>query len=78
MGCERVEIGDLVLRVPGIDRARAEDLAREVADRLARALPLAGARATSGPLDLRVRIPAGTRPDDLGRVIAAEILRTLA
>ena len=75
----RVEIRDLVLRLPGLelDRHDAGLLGEEVVRCLGD--ELAGWRFTHAPaaLDLRITLPANTRRDELARLIARQIARAL-
>jgi hypothetical protein len=72
-----IEIRDLVLRVPGIDRAQARRVAHEVAARLAAELPGWDVRSVPSALDLRIVLPHGSRPDALAELISAQIVRAL-
>ena len=71
-----VEIQDLVLRIPGIDRDTARCVAHDVARRLADELPGWASRPRSA-LDVRVTVPAGLPPAELARRIAAALARSL-
>ena len=72
-----VEIHDLVLRLPGVSREEARAIAEEIARRLADAVP--GWRETDAAelATVRVRVPAGTRRDEIARVVVAEVARAL-
>ncbi len=72
-----VEIQELVLRLPGVTHASAERIAREVADRLAAQLPTWRLGSLPIRCDLRVTLPAGTPPDRMAEVIAAQIAGAL-
>jgi hypothetical protein len=75
---DTVEIQDLVLRIPGIDRHDAERIARDIADRLSESVASwSGGDTVRGLVDLRVRLPAGTRRDEIASVVAAQIARAL-
>ena len=73
-----VEIRDLVLRLPGVAPGDARPLAEEICRRLSDALPDWSLRRVPLAMDLRVRVPAGTPRAELPRVIAEQILRSLA
>jgi hypothetical protein len=72
-----IEIRDLVLRVPGIDRSQARQLAHEVTRRLADELPRWDMRSVPAGLDVRLVVPKGSSPDELAALIAGQILRAL-
>jgi hypothetical protein len=74
---DTIEIRDLVLRIPGLDRNDARDLGHEVARRLSEELPTWPLRRHPGAIDLRVTVPAGTPRRELARVIAEQIARAL-
>jgi len=71
MSAPEVKIDRLVLDIPGLDPARAEALAREIGEWMARA-PAAGAR---GRLAVALDDADGS---DLARRIAAALLERLA
>jgi hypothetical protein len=74
-----VEIGDLVLRIPGLglDRHDAGRLGEEVAQRLADELPRWRLIRQPAMLELRIQVPAHVRRDELAKAIAVQILRAL-
>jgi hypothetical protein len=75
---DTVEIHDLVLRIPGIDRQDAEQVARDIARCLSESVAT-WREGDVAPLlvDLRVRLPAGTRRDEIAALVAAQITRAL-
>jgi hypothetical protein len=75
-----VEIGDLVLRLPGmaaLGREEARALGERVARHLADDLSSWRLRSLPGALDLRVTIPANATREQLPALIAQQIARAL-
>jgi hypothetical protein len=77
MGAERVHIGELKLRVPGISRLAARELGRQVASEIAAALQPGTRISDVGAVRIRVAMPAGTSPEQMPARIARAILRSL-
>jgi len=76
---EALHIEELRLRVPGVSSELAVDLAREVAERIAREIDGAGGTAAMvDRLELRVRLPEDRGGGGMAAAIAAAILRGLA
>lgn len=73
-----LEIRNLVLRLPGVDRHDAARIAEEVAERLAEELPEWRGGEMPARVDLRVRVPRGARRDELPALIAGAIARSLS
>jgi len=72
-----IEIQELVLRVPGVDRSEASTLAEEVARNLADQLPNFRLLGLPHALDLRITIPREASPSELPQLIATQIARSL-
>jgi ABC-type tungstate transport system substrate-binding protein len=72
-----ITIKRLALRVHGLSEAEAHSLAREVADRLARA-PAAGAARQVASLGVTLRLGGAQSPAGLAGRIADEIMLRLA
>jgi hypothetical protein len=72
-----LRIGQLRIRVPGMDRAEAERLGRQVAEHLSQGMDAGGMHHTGkiGSMDVRMR--AGNSGDHLARKIAENIMRRI-
>jgi hypothetical protein len=68
-----VEIRELVLRIPGLERFEARRLAEEVARSLAEELARRPAQVARRLERLHVQVAAGTLPHELARLIARHI-----
>jgi hypothetical protein len=77
MARETVFIGQLRLRVPGLDRAQAAALADQVARHLAAAVPAQGKAQSLGALNIRVNVAQGSSPSALASTIATTIAEYL-
>lgn len=78
MHSDALEIRDLVLRIPGIDRHDARRLGEEVARHLADELPSWQLLRPSSAIAMRIEIAPGTPRDEMARAIAMQILRALS
>jgi hypothetical protein len=74
---ETVRIDELHLRVPGLSRGAAHDLAQSVARKVAQSLGGDGRSARLGALEIRATAPAGTPINRLADVIAAAVSERL-
>jgi hypothetical protein len=72
---ETAKIDELILRVPGLDRDQARQLADEVAELLARELP--GLPMLPAGISLRLRIDSDVPPRELAAHLAQQILSGL-
>ncbi len=72
-----VHIEEMVLRVPGLTRAQAESVARQVTQRIASGLPAGGRVESLAAIARRVNVPAGTPLSELPARIAAAVLEAL-
>jgi hypothetical protein len=72
-----VHIEEMVLRVPGLTRAQAESVARQVTQRIAAGLPSGGRVESLAAIARRVNVPAGTPFSELPARIAAAVLEAL-
>jgi hypothetical protein len=70
-------IGEVVLRVPGIQPAEAHRLVDDVMRRVRAGLPAEFQAVDLGRVDLRLAIPRGLGPDALAERIARAILAQL-
>lgn len=70
---ETVRIDELHLRVPGLNRGEAHDLAQSVARKVAQSLARDGRSERLGVLEIRASAPAGTPVDRLADVIATAV-----
>ncbi len=77
MGAERVHIGELKIRVPGVSQPAARELGRQVASEIAAGLPPGSHIPDLGAVRIRVAIPAGTAPEQMSAAIARAILGSL-
>lgn len=77
MRCERVEIEELVLRVPGVHREDAPALVEEVMRRVQQNLRGSGRVGHHRVVELRVRVPSGSRRSELVDAIAKELTEAL-
>jgi hypothetical protein len=77
MARETVFIGQLHLRVPGLDRAQAVALADQVARHLAAAVPGKGKAQSLGALKIRLKVAQGSSPAALASTIATTIAEYL-
>lgn len=77
MGAERVHIGELKLRVPGISAPAARELGKQVASEIAAALQPGTRLPKSGAVRIRVTVPAGISTEQMSAGIAHAILRSL-
>lgn len=75
---DTLEIRDLVLWIPGIDRHDARRLGEEVARHLADELPSWRLLSPSSAIDLRIKIAPGMPREAMARAIAMQILRALS
>jgi hypothetical protein len=78
MRVERIEIGRLHLRVPGLTREEARRLGAEVVRQLARELPETQGLRPAAALHLRIRIAPEIQPGDMAARIAAAVVRGIA
>ena len=76
MDAPELRIDRLVLRVPGLTRAEARDLGREVAERLARP-GRTGDAGRIGSLELRMELPRGVARERIADLLAERIRRGL-
>lgn len=76
MRADTVEIEELVLRVPGLDRAAARRLVQDVLSELSTAL--SGIELSGVPSRLELRLPPGIPLPQLARKIADQIVEALA
>jgi hypothetical protein len=74
----QLSIGQLVLRVPGLDPRLARRLVDEVMGRVRAGLPADFQAVSLGQIDVRVRPPGGLGFEDLAERIARAILDQLA
>lgn len=74
---DTIRIEELLLRLPGLDEERGRRIAGDVAARLAAALGRTELYPLPAGASLRVRVPAGTPPEDLAETIAGRILEAL-
>ena len=74
---DAVVIEELVLRIPGVDRRRAQEIAAEVVRRLADALPRWRPRSIPS-IHVRLALPPDAAGTDLAAAIAGQILGSLA
>jgi len=72
-----IEIDELVLRLPGLDRERARAVAEHVAELLARALSVRELSSVPAGLALRIRLGNDTPAGDLPVAITRQILEAL-
>lgn len=72
-----VEIRDLVLKLPGVTRDEARAIAKEVASRLAAAVPSWRDGDEPSHVAVRVRLPDGVRRHEIAAVVAAQVARAL-
>jgi hypothetical protein len=77
MGAERVHIGELKIRVPGLSRPAARELGRQVASEIAAGLQPGRHIPDVSAVRIRVAMPAGTAPEQLSTAIARAILASL-
>jgi hypothetical protein len=74
MGAERVHIGELRLRVPGVSVPAARELGRQVAAEIAAALPPGSQTPDLGAVRIRITMPPGASPEQMPARIARAIL----
>jgi hypothetical protein len=72
-----IEIAELVLRLPGVDKADAPALAEEILAAAAERLRGTGRTGRLQLAELRVKLPAGTRRADLIDQVADRIVEVL-
>jgi GGDEF domain-containing protein len=72
-----VQIDKLQLRLPGLGREEARRVGAEVAQRLSESLPKSGKKERLGALTMRVKLPRGTRRDQIANLAARSILERL-
>jgi hypothetical protein len=77
MGAERVHIGELKIRVPGLSQSAARELGRQVEAEIAAGLPPGRAIRHLGAVHIRVTMPAGAALDEMPAAIARAILGSL-
>ncbi len=75
---ELARVEELCLRIPGLTRTEAQQVGRDVAERLAQGVSPRTRVQHLGALDLKVTIPHGTPKAQLAQMIADSILRTWA
>jgi len=74
---DRMQIGELVRRVPGIDAQQARRLVDEVLARIQAGLPADPKPATLRRIDVRLQIPRGLGREAIGERIARAVLDAL-
>jgi hypothetical protein len=77
MGAERIHIGELRIRLPGLPKSAARELGRQVAAEIAAGLPPRAPAGHLGAVHIRLTMPAGAAPDQMPAAIARAILRSL-
>ena len=77
MGAERIHIGELRIRLPGLSQSAARELGRQVAAEIAAGLPPGAPMGHLGAVHIRVTMPTGAAPHQMPAAIALAILRSL-
>jgi hypothetical protein len=75
---DRLQIGELVLRVPDLDAGQARRLVDEVLERIRAGLPAEPKPATLRRIDLRLTLPRGIGREAIAERIARAVLDALA
>jgi hypothetical protein len=74
---QTLRIDELLMRLPSLDEEQARRIARDVADRLARAVGGIEMYPVPAGAALSIRIPDGTPRDELAETITRRILEAL-
>jgi hypothetical protein len=74
---QTLRIDELLMRLPSLDEEQARRIARDVADRLARAVGRTEMYPVPAGAGLSIRIPDGTPHDELAETITRRILEAL-
>lgn len=77
MVARRLEIEEMILRLPGVPVWQAREIAAEVLAKLAARWPAAGLRRVPAGLDLKVNVAANIPADRLGEAIVDRLLERL-